>query len=102
MSTIPGIRHCSGETCPDGGWFEFDGYLDGSSELLPQLDELRIAMGSGQRFPRVTERHRQCFWRLAEGSVWTERAVTGVDWTDAFIAGCERSSHSRLRERVLT
>lgn len=66
MATIPDQRFRSGEKCIEAGCYEFDGYLDGSSEELPGLGETEIWVSAGQRFPPPIGRQRKCYWKRAE------------------------------------
>ncbi len=66
MATIPGQRYQSGDRCMETGWYEFDGYLDGPTELLPAIDEMQIPLLAGQPFPPIRSRRRECFWMVAE------------------------------------
>ncbi len=62
-------RFKSGEVCVDPGGYEFDGYLDGSSELLPALEEMDVRLLRGQVFPLIRSQWRACFWRSADVSI---------------------------------
>lgn len=55
-------RFRSGEVCAESGMYEFDGYLNGSSELLPTPEEMEIWVASGNVFPLVFSSRRACFW----------------------------------------
>ncbi len=63
-------RFRSGDRCKETGSYEFDGYLDGSSELLPFPGDMEIELTAGEMFPRIQQRHRACFWTPSEGQEW--------------------------------
>jgi hypothetical protein len=71
-------RYQSGETCVDSGAYEFDGYLDGSSEALPDLDESEISLGAGDVFPPMRHPRKPCFWKPVEGLAEQEPDAAGV------------------------
>lgn len=58
-------RYRTSEICSRTGLYEFDGYLDGSSEGLPALEEMEIHLHAGELFPMITKRWRTCYWRLS-------------------------------------
>lgn len=60
-------RFQSGQTCCESGWYEFDGYLDGSCELLPSLNEMQIPLVAGDTFPVIQNTRQRCYWKLADG-----------------------------------
>ena len=55
-------RYRTSEICSRTGLYEFDGYLDGSSERLPALEEMGIHLYAGEVFPMITKQWRACFW----------------------------------------
>lgn len=75
-------RFRSGDICFTSGRYEFDGYLDGSSEFLPAPEEMEVPLRAGQRFPLIPSQWRACYWAPAgEGVAAVEPAgcalVTG-------------------------
>jgi hypothetical protein len=66
MTIAIGLRFKSGDICVERGRYEFDGYLDGSSELLPAFEEMEVVLPSGQLFPLIRDRSRGCFWQRAD------------------------------------
>lgn len=83
MTTAIGQRFKSGDHCVERGQYEFDGYLDGSSALLPALEEMEVVLRSGQLFPLVRSQSRACFWTIGSaGETYDDAAVcvSTVDW----------------------
>lgn len=67
MATIPDQRHQSGQVCRVRGQYEFDGYVDGTSDELPDPDEAEVWLVVGQAFPFVSRVNKACYWKLTEG-----------------------------------
>ena len=70
-------RFRTGEVCLETGTYEFDGYVNGSSDGLPFSDELEIAILAGAPFPPIQSRNRACFWQRTPG-----------DALEAYVAVC--------------
>ncbi len=60
-------RFQSGEVCIVSGWYDFDGYVDGSSEPYPSLFELEIPLHAGEVFPPIRNPRRACYWTMVDG-----------------------------------
>lgn len=65
-------RNKTSEICGRTGRYEFDGYLDGSSEQLPALEEMEIYLYAGEVFPMITKQWRACFWVLSDSPAATD------------------------------
>ena len=68
----------SGDMCLQSGWYEFDRYVDGSSEPPPSLDEWEIPLRAGQVFPLTHHPKRACYWRWATALSAEESAQSRV------------------------
>ncbi len=83
MTTEYGHRFKSGDVCAANGRFEFDGYLDGSSELLPFLEEMEVALKPGHVFPLISDRSKACYWSNTNEVETVDETVAGaatVNW----------------------
>lgn len=71
-------RFRSGDRCPVTGLYTFDGYVSESTTTpLPSLDERRIWLRTGERFPSFALRVEDAWWRLVA------RRVRGMRLRDA-------------------
>ncbi|MBI1824999.1 MAG: hypothetical protein HY287_18320 [Planctomycetes bacterium] len=82
MIAIAERRFKSGDVCPEQGPYEFDGYLDGSSDLLPALEEMEILARMGQAFPTIRSQRRPCYWTPAvfAGASTKEMTAHAYSW----------------------
>ncbi|MEP0845276.1 MAG: YjzC family protein [Phycisphaerae bacterium] len=67
MDTSTYQRFKSGEICVESGWYEFDGYVDGTNDPLPNLTETEVALEAGDVFPPIQSLKRACYWKLVDG-----------------------------------
>jgi hypothetical protein len=65
-------RFVSGEFCVEPARYVFDGYVDGSFDPPPSVDEMEIAPARGEVFPPIQNPPRACYWRLVDGVVLPE------------------------------
>jgi hypothetical protein len=59
-----GHRFMTGQICSTTGNYEFDGYIDGTSQPLLVDDDKRIAVDAGKPFPQVASKGRDAYWRF--------------------------------------
>ena len=66
-TTTPiGTRFRTGETCPESGRYQFDGYLDGTSHPPPKAEERQIPISTNERFPPIRSAEKACWWKLMQ------------------------------------
>ncbi len=56
----------SGETCRETGSYEFDGFVDGSTNPIPSPEEREVMVASGAPFPTPRGSTKACFWKPAK------------------------------------
>ncbi len=61
-----GTRFRTGETCPESGRYQFDGYLDGTSQPSPLAAERELPISRGEKFPPVRSSSKACYWKLMQ------------------------------------
>lgn len=62
MSPRIADRFRTGDVCNESGWYFFDGYLAGVSEMIPNLEEMEIWVSNGSQFPAVFSSGQRCYW----------------------------------------
>lgn len=65
-ATQIGTRFRTGETCPESGRYQFDGYTDGSWQPPPHAAEKEIPISRGERFPPIRSSGKACCWKFMQ------------------------------------
>lgn len=63
-SVAVGAVFWTGQECQQKGYYGWDGYLDGSHQPAPSLEELSISLFKCEVFPPIRSSAKGCFWRL--------------------------------------
>lgn len=58
------MRKRTGETCVISGYYDWDGYLDGTRTPLPTSNERTIPMQPGKTFPPVHSSNKGAWWKI--------------------------------------
>jgi hypothetical protein len=66
MTTAIGTRFKTGQTCPESGRYQFDGYLDGTWTPSPSAEEKEIPLSRDETFPPVRSTGKACWWKLVQ------------------------------------
>jgi hypothetical protein len=64
MEANTNSRFKSGDVCPEGGLYEYDGYVNGAFELIPYMNAIQLALRPGDLFPPIRNplRESACYW----------------------------------------
>lgn len=65
-ATQIGTRFRTGETCPESGRYQFDGYTDGSWQPPPRPSEKEIPISRGEKFPPIRSSGKACYWKFMQ------------------------------------
>jgi len=65
-ATQIGTRFRTGETCPESGRYQFDGYTDGSWQPPPHPSEKEIPISRGEKFPPIRSSGKACYWKFMQ------------------------------------
>ena len=63
-----GDRFKTGQQCETTGFYDFDGYLDGTRTPRPTAEETRIPLSSRETFPPVRSQNKGARWKFAARS----------------------------------
>lgn len=64
MSTAVRSRFKTGETCVRSGYYDFDGYVDGSTSPAPTANERQIPLEKDETFPPIRSCNKACWWKF--------------------------------------
>ncbi len=59
-----GHRFMTGQLCTTTGSYEFDGYIDASSQPLLTDDDKHITVNAGKPFPFASHDAKQAYWKF--------------------------------------
>lgn len=67
MATV-GQRFKTGENCPTGGIYTFDGYTDGTTSPAPTQEERVIQLDKNETFPPIKSSKKGAYWKFTRAT----------------------------------